>query len=72
MGDKASTGAVSGKGCTLHRVVKELFPNKGKKAIDGMVEEIKMSVAGMSSANMKKALKEILPTISDDVISVIA
>ena len=71
MGKKASTNARSGKDCTLYKVVKELFPNKGKKAIDEMVEAIKEKVSGLSKADAEKALKGILPDISDQDISII-
>ncbi|HOV28243.1 MAG TPA: hypothetical protein PK566_18050 [Pseudobacteroides sp.] len=71
MGGKVSKGAKCGKGCTLYKVVKELFPNKGKKAIDEMVEAIKEKVSGLSKADAEKALKGILPDISDQDISII-
>ena len=71
MGGKATTGARSGKFCTLYKVVKELFPNKGKKAIDGMVDAIKEKVSGLSIADSRKALKEILLDIPDQDISFI-
>jgi len=72
MGDKASTGATPSKKCVLTIVVQKLFPTTQKRAIDGMVEEVKERVSGLSTAvDMNKALKEILPSVLDQDISVI-